>query len=75
LVNDALLWLADAMKRANSTDGDKIVAALEATKDLPVMTTDKFTIDPKTHDPLNRPAYFSKIQGGKFVFVEEYAAK
>jgi len=75
LVNDALTWLADAMTRANSTDGDKIVAALEQTKDLSVLTTDKFSIDPKTHDPLNRPAYFSTIKDGKFAFVEQYAAK
>jgi branched-chain amino acid transport system substrate-binding protein len=75
LAYDAVMWLADAIKRANSTDGDKIVAALEQTKDLPVLTTDKFTIDPKTHDPLNRPAYFSTIRDAKFVFVERYAAK
>lgn len=75
LVNDALLALVDAIKRANSTDGDKIVAALEQTKDLPVLTTDKFTLDSKTHNPLNRPAYFNQIKDGKFVFVETFAAK
>ena len=74
-MNDALTWLADAITRANSTEGDKIVAALEQTKDLSVLTTDKFSIDPKTHDPLNRPAYFSTIKDGKFVFVEQFAAK
>jgi branched-chain amino acid transport system substrate-binding protein len=75
LVNDAMLWLADAVSRAGTTDGDKVVAALEQTKDLPVLTTEKFTVDAKTHDPLNRPAFFFVIKDGKFIFVEEYAAK
>jgi branched-chain amino acid transport system substrate-binding protein len=74
LANDALYFIADGIRRANSTDGEKIVAALEQTKDLPVLTAEKFTMDPNTHDPLNIPAYFIKIQGGKFVFVERYAA-
>ena len=75
LVNDAMLWLTDAVTRAGTTDGDKVVAALEQTKDLPVLTTDKFTVDAKTHDPLNRPAFFFTIKDGKFVFVETYAAR
>ncbi len=75
LVNDAMLWLTDAVTRAGTTDGDKVVAALEQTKDLPVLTTDKFSVDAKTHDPLNRPAFFFTIKDGKFVFVETYAAR
>lgn len=75
LANDALLVLADAMKRAGTTDGEKVAAALEQTKDLPVLTADKFSVDPKTHNPLNRPAYFNKIENNKFVFVETFAAK
>ena len=75
LVNDAMLWLTDAVTRAGTTDGDKVVAALEQTKDLPVLTTDKFTVDAKTHDPLNRPAFFFTIKDGKFIFVETYAAR
>jgi branched-chain amino acid transport system substrate-binding protein len=74
LINDALLLVANGITRANSTDGDKVVAAIEQTKDLPVLTSEKFTMDPSTHDPLNIPAYFNKIQGGKFVLVERYAA-
>lgn len=74
LANDALFWLADAVNRAGTTDGDKVVAALEQTKDLPVLTTDKFSVDAKTHDPLNRPAFFFTIKDAKFLFVESYAA-
>jgi branched-chain amino acid transport system substrate-binding protein len=75
LANDALMALADAMKRAGTTDGEKVAAALEQTKDLPVLTADKFAFDPKTHNPLNRPAFFNKIVNNKFVFVETFAAK
>jgi branched-chain amino acid transport system substrate-binding protein len=75
LANDALLWLADAVNRAGTTDSDKVITALEATKDLPVLTTEKFSVDPQTHDPLNRPAFFFKVKDGKFVFVETYAAR
>jgi len=75
LAYDAMLILANAIERAGTTDGEKIAAALEQTKDLPVLTTDKFTIDPKTHNPLNRPAYFNKIENNQFVFVETFAAK
>jgi branched-chain amino acid transport system substrate-binding protein len=74
LANDALFLIVDAIKRANSTDGDKLVAAIEQTKDLPVLTSEKFTMDSSTHDPLNIPVYFNKVKGGKFVFVERYAA-
>ena len=70
-----MLWLADAIERAGSTDGDKIVAALEDTKGVEVLTTDKFMIDPTTHNPLNREAYINTIKNNEFVFVEKYAAK
>ena len=72
LAYDAMLWLAE---RAGSTDGDKIVAALEDTKGVEVLTTDKFMIDPTTHNPLNREAYINTIKNNEFVFVEKYAAK
>lgn len=75
LAYDAMLWLADAINRAKDTNGDKIVEALEQTKDLPVLTTDKFSVDPQTHNPLNRPAYIQKIQNGQFVYFEKFEPK
>lgn len=71
---DALYMLVDAIKRAGSLDGEKIAKALETTKDLQVLTG-KLTIDPATHNPLNKPAVIQQIKGGKFVFVEKYVTK
>jgi len=73
MVYDAALWLADAIKRAGSTDGEKLKAALEQTKDLPVLTG-KLTVDPSTHNPLNKPATIQKVvvSDKKFVFVKTF---
>ncbi len=71
LAYDAVLWLADAIKRAGGTDGAKLAAAMEQTKDLQVLTG-KLTIDPKTHNPLNKPAVIQQTKGGKFVYVKTF---
>ncbi|MCX7786265.1 MAG: ABC transporter substrate-binding protein, partial [Spirochaetes bacterium] len=68
---DAALWLADAIKRAGSTDGEKLKAALESTKDLPVLTG-KLTIDPATHNPLNKPATIQQVKDKKFIYVKTF---
>ncbi len=68
---DAMMWIADALKRAGSTDGTKLRDAMEQTKDLPVLTG-KLTIDPKTHNPLNKPAVIQQTKGGKFVYVKTF---
>ncbi len=68
---DAMLWLADAIKRAGSTDGTKLKEALEQTKDLQVLTG-KLTIDPATHNPLNKPAVIQQVKGGKFNYVKTF---
>jgi ABC-type branched-subunit amino acid transport system substrate-binding protein len=69
---DAMIWLADAIKRAGSTDGTKIRDAMEQTKDLQVLTG-KLTVDPKTHNPLNKPAVIQQVKGGKF--IEDHAER
>ncbi len=71
LAYDAVLWLADALKRAGSTDGDKLKAAMEQTKNLQVLTG-KLSIDPKTHNPLNKPAVIQETKGGKFGYVKTF---
>lgn len=70
---DAAIWIADALKRAGSTDGAKLKEALENTKDLPVLTG-KLTIDPATHNPLNKPATIQqvKVQEKKFIYVKTF---
>ncbi len=68
---DAIYWLADAMKRAGSTDGTKVRDAMEQTKDLQVLTG-KLTVDPKTHNPLNKPAVIQQVKDGKFTYVKTF---
>ncbi|MDU4962285.1 MAG: ABC transporter substrate-binding protein [Sporomusaceae bacterium] len=64
---DALLAVTEAIKQANSTEPAKIAEQLEKIKDLPVLTG-KLTIDPQTHNPLNKPAVMQEIKDGRFVF-------
>jgi branched-chain amino acid transport system substrate-binding protein len=70
---DAALWLADAIKRAGSTDGTKLKEAMEQTKDLQVLTG-LLTIDPATHNPLNKPATIQQVKAEekKFIYVKTF---
>ncbi len=73
LAYDAMLWLADSIERAGSTDGEKIATELENTKDLEVLTTDSFNVDPATHNPLDRAAYIMTIENNAFKYVMTFA--
>ncbi|MGI6644072.1 MAG: ABC transporter substrate-binding protein [Bacillota bacterium] len=68
---DALIVLVEAIKKADSTDGDKIAQAIEEIKDLQALTG-KITFDPETHNPLNKPAIIQQNKDGEFIFVEKY---
>lgn len=71
---DALYMLVDAIKRAGTTDGPALADALENTSNLKVLTG-MLTIDPTTHNPLNKPAVIQQVKDGKFVYVEKYVTK
>ncbi|HMM21716.1 MAG TPA: ABC transporter substrate-binding protein [Selenomonadales bacterium] len=71
---DGLYALIDAITRANSTDPVKIAEQLEKTKDLPVLSG-KLTIDPVTHDPLNKPAVIQEVKDGKFIFKAKFVTQ
>ena len=64
---DGLMAVVEAIKKANSADPVKITEQLVKIKDLQVLTG-KLTIDPATHNPLNKPAVIQEIKGGKFIF-------
>jgi branched-chain amino acid transport system substrate-binding protein len=64
---DALYILADAMKRAETTDPAKVNAAIATTKDFPGVTG-KITLD--EHRNPNKPAVMLQVKNGKFVYVE-----
>jgi branched-chain amino acid transport system substrate-binding protein len=63
---DAARILADAMKRAGSSKGDKVRDALRATKDFPGVTG-SITINSERNAV--KPAVVLKIENGKFVYV------
>ena len=71
---DGLYMLVDAIKRAGTTDGPALAEAMENTKDLQVLTG-ILTIDPATHNPLNKPAVIQQVKDGDFIFVETYVTK
>ena len=71
---DGLYMLIDAIKRAGSTDGTALAEAMETTKDLKVLTG-ILTIDPETHNPLNKPAVIQQVKDGDFIYVETYVTK
>ncbi len=64
---DSVLALADAIKRAGSTEGPRIRDALAATKDLDGVTG-KTTLDAERN--ARKPAVIIEINDGKFVFKE-----
>jgi branched-chain amino acid transport system substrate-binding protein len=71
---DGLYAVIDAINKTNGTDPDKIAEQLEKTKDLPVLSG-KLTIDPITHDPLNKPAVIQEVKGGQFIFKAKFVTQ
>jgi branched-chain amino acid transport system substrate-binding protein len=67
---DSAMILADAMKRANSTDGAKIRDALAAERDFSGITG-KITIDANRN--ASKPAVILTITNGQFQYVETIA--
>ena len=68
---DAMMWLADALERTNGVGGEALMKALEETKDLQVLTG-VLTMDPKTHNPLNKPAVIQQCVDGEFIYVKTF---
>lgn len=67
---DSAMILADAMKRAGSTDNTKVRDALAATRDFSGVTG-KITID--TNRNASKPAVILTITNGQFQFVQTVA--
>jgi len=64
---DSMMILADAMKRANSTDGPKVRDALAATKNFDGVTG-KTTINAQRD--ATKSAVILQVKGGTFHYVE-----
>jgi branched-chain amino acid transport system substrate-binding protein len=67
---DSAMILADAIKRAGSTDGPKVRDALAATKDF-AGVTGKITIDANRN--ASKPAVILTITNGQFKYVQTIA--
>ncbi|HEY3931680.1 MAG TPA: ABC transporter substrate-binding protein [Verrucomicrobiae bacterium] len=67
---DSAMILADAMKRAGTTDGPKVRDALAAAKDFSGVTG-KITIDANRN--ASKPAVILEIKNGQFKYVETVA--
>ena len=67
---DSLYWLADAIRRAGSEDPKAIRDALEATTNLQLHHA-TLTMDPKTHNPVDKDAVVLTIENGKSVFFKK----
>ena len=65
---DSAMILADAIKRAGTTDGAKVRDALAATKDFPGVTG-KITIDANRN--ASKSAVILTIKNGQFKYVED----
>jgi branched-chain amino acid transport system substrate-binding protein len=69
---DSAMLLADAFKRAGTTDGPKVRDALAATKDFPGITG-QITID--EHRDAKKPLVILQVTGGKFKLIEQIGAE
>ena len=67
---DSAMVLADAIKRAGTTEGPKLRDALAATKDFPGVTGTT-TLDAKRD--ASKPAVIITVKDGKFQYVETIA--
>lgn len=67
---DSAMILADAIKRAGSTDGRKVRDALAATRNFPGVTG-SITID--ANRDASKPAVILAIKGGAFKYIETIA--
>ncbi len=69
---DIVYFLVDAIKRAGTTDGPALKDAIENAKEVKLQHA-VITMDPKTHNPLNKLAAIHVVQGDKIRFLKNYA--
>lgn len=73
LAYDAVYLLADAIRRANSTDSGKIRDALAKTHDFEGVTG-RISFD-ENRDPIGKPAMIFQFQNGKSVYIKTLTPK
>jgi branched-chain amino acid transport system substrate-binding protein len=69
---DAMRAVAAAINKGKSAEPAKIIENLEKLKDVPVLTG-KLTMDPATHNPINKPCVVETVKGGKIRLYKRFA--
>jgi branched-chain amino acid transport system substrate-binding protein len=72
LAYDAVELLMYAINESQSLEPEKIRDALENATDVELYTDKHFTVDPATHNPLNKMVSIIGIENGEFTLVENY---
>lgn len=72
LAYDAVELLMHAINEAKSLNPVDIQKALENAKDVPLFTDKHFTVDPATHNPLNKMVAIIGVENGKFKLIQNY---
>jgi branched-chain amino acid transport system substrate-binding protein len=66
---DAVYIIVDAIKRAGKADPQAIRDAMEKTKGLECVTG-TITVDPQTHNPIDKTIVINEVRGGRIAFLE-----
>jgi branched-chain amino acid transport system substrate-binding protein len=68
---DILQMILHAVETAGKAEGPAVKDALENTKNFDV-THFTWTVDPETHNPLNKPAAILQVKDGKLLYLETW---
>ncbi|MCE5209523.1 MAG: ABC transporter substrate-binding protein [Chloroflexi bacterium] len=71
---DMVYFIKDVIEKAGTTDADALRSAIENATDIE-LTHAVITIDPATHNPLDKDAVILKLSDGVATFVERYSPK
>jgi branched-chain amino acid transport system substrate-binding protein len=71
---DMVYFIKDVIEKAGTTDAEKLRTAIENATAIK-LTHATITIDPATHNPLDKEAVILKLSDGKATFVERYTPK
>ncbi len=66
---ELLMW---GIKKANSFDGTKVKDAIESATNIKLFTDPSFSMDPKTHNPLNKTVAIIVAKDGKWELLETF---
>ena len=69
---DGIMLLEWAINKANSFDGEAIKTALESAVDVPIFTEPTFTIEPETHNPLNKSVTMLRVEDSQYKLIKTF---